>query len=109
MEICAVLDDYVIGQDYAKRVYDTLELGGVARADFILDEAGTPWFLEINTLPGMTATSLSPMAAKEVGISFEELVERGLVGGLLNAGARSQRTPVVDADANEKHGRQRGK
>lgn len=64
----------------AKAAYRMLGLSGVARADFIVDEAGTAWFLEINTLPGMTETSLSPMAAKTVGMSFEDLVERLLQG-----------------------------
>lgn len=67
-------------QRYAKLAYDTIGLAGVARADFIVDAQGIPWFLEINTLPGMTGTSLSPMAAKQVGMSFEDLVERLLQG-----------------------------
>ncbi len=66
-------------QRYAELAYRLLDLAGVARADFIVDSAGTPWFLEINTLPGMTATSLSPMAAGAVGMSFEDLVESLLV------------------------------
>lgn len=64
----------------AKTAYRMLGLSGVARADFIVDETGIAWFLEINTLPGMTETSLSPMAAKTVGMSFEDLVERLLQG-----------------------------
>jgi D-alanine-D-alanine ligase len=67
-------------QRAAKTAYDTLGLSGVARADFIVSADGTPWFLEINTLPGMTGTSLSPMAAGQVGISFDDLVERLLHG-----------------------------
>ncbi|MSQ01857.1 MAG: D-alanine--D-alanine ligase [Myxococcales bacterium] len=67
-------------QRYAKIAYERLGLAGVARADFIVDAQGTPWFLEINTLPGMTETSLSPMAAGQVGLSFEDLVERLLRG-----------------------------
>lgn len=62
-------------QRAAAAAYAALGLDGVARADFILDSGGTPWFLEINTLPGMTATSLSPMAAGQVGMSFGDLVE----------------------------------
>lgn len=62
-------------QRYAAIAYQTLGLSGVARADFIVDAGGTPWFLEINTIPGMTSTSLSPMAAGAVGMSFEDLVE----------------------------------
>jgi D-alanine-D-alanine ligase len=68
--------------------YQTLALRGVARADFILDADDVPWFLEINTIPGMTATSLSPMAAQAVGMGFEDLVE-----ALLD-GARLERTPA---------------
>lgn len=67
-------------QRYATSAYQILDLDGVARADFIVDEKGIPWFLEINTLPGMTATSLSPMAAGQVGMSFEDLVEALLQG-----------------------------
>ena len=63
--------------------FETLGLAGVARADFIVDAAGIPWFLEINTLPGMTETSLSPMAAGQVGMTFEDLVEHLLVGASL--------------------------
>jgi D-alanine-D-alanine ligase len=48
---------------------------GYSRVDFIVDEAGRPYILEVNTLPGMTATSLLPEIAKGVGISFTDLVE----------------------------------
>jgi D-alanine-D-alanine ligase len=61
--------------EHAKVAFQSLGLSGIARADFIVDDAGTPWFLEINTIPGMTATSLTPMAAAATGINFEDLVE----------------------------------
>jgi D-alanine-D-alanine ligase len=48
---------------------------GYSRVDFILDESGAPYILEVNTLPGMTATSLLPEIAKGSGISFPNLVE----------------------------------
>jgi len=48
---------------------------GYSRVDFIIDAAGDPTILEVNTLPGMTATSLLPDIARGVGISFPELVE----------------------------------
>jgi D-alanine-D-alanine ligase len=70
-------------QQYALAAYRGLDLAGVARADFIVDARGEPWFLEINTLPGMTETSLSPMAAGQVGMSFEDLVEALLRGARL--------------------------
>lgn len=49
---------------------------GWGRVDFLMDEAGHHYFLEINTSPGMTDHSLVPMAAKAAGISFEQLVVR---------------------------------
>lgn len=73
-----------IAQEHALRVTRTLGLSGVCRSDFIIDAAGVPWFLEVNTIPGMTETSLSPMAAKAVGISFDVLVERLLLGARLH-------------------------
>lgn len=56
-------------------VFRTLGLAVYSRADFIVTEDGTPWFLEINTLPGMTPTSLVPQEAAVVGISYGELCE----------------------------------
>jgi len=47
-----------------------------SRADFRLDDEDNLWFLEMNTLPGMTDTSLAPMAAKAAGFSFNELIDR---------------------------------
>ncbi len=48
---------------------------GYSRVDFIIDENGMPYILEVNTLPGMTATSLLPEIAKGAGITFPDLVE----------------------------------
>ncbi|HEY6011689.1 MAG TPA: D-alanine--D-alanine ligase [Nitrospirota bacterium] len=48
---------------------------GYSRVDFIIDEAGAPYILEVNTLPGMTATSLLPDIARGTGMAFPELVE----------------------------------
>ena len=45
----------------------------------LVDEAGSPWLIEVNTVPGMTDHSLVPMAAKAAGISFNELVWRILL------------------------------
>ena len=60
----------------ALRVYETLGLSVYSRADFIVTEDGEPWFLEINTLPGMTPTSLLPQEAAAVGIDYNELCRR---------------------------------
>ena len=62
-------------RDAAERVYRLLGLSVYSRADFIVAEDGTPYFLEINTLPGMTPTSLVPQAAAAVGMSYEALCQ----------------------------------
>lgn len=61
---------------YAKRAFDALGLRDYARIDFRESEGGEPCFLEANTLPGMTETSLLPLAAGAVGVSFPALCER---------------------------------
>lgn len=61
--------------DYALKIYRALNCRGVARADFIVDERGTPYFLEINVLPGMTSMSLVPDAARVRGLEFPQLLE----------------------------------
>ena len=53
---------------------------GWGRIDLMLDAKGDPWLLEVNTSPGMTGHSLVPMAAKAVGISYEDLCVRILEG-----------------------------
>jgi len=53
-----------------------LGIEGYSRADFILPVDGMPYILEVNTLPGMTPTSLIPQEAAAVGISFGEMLER---------------------------------
>lgn len=80
-------------QAAAVTAYRALDLAGVARADFIVDADGNPWFLEINTLPGMTETSLSPMAAGTRGMSFEDLVERILHGARLRVADHREMRP----------------
>lgn len=56
-------------------VFQALGLTAYSRADFIVDDQGTPWFLEINTLPGMTPTSLLPQEAAAVGIDYPALCQ----------------------------------
>jgi D-alanine-D-alanine ligase len=53
-----------------------LKLGGYSRVDFRLTPGGELSCLEVNTLPGMTATSLLPQSARAVGLDFGELCER---------------------------------
>lgn len=56
--------------------HHALKLGGYSRVDFRLTPSGEIFCLEVNTLPGMTATSLLPQAARAVGIDFSELCDR---------------------------------
>ncbi|HEY3539192.1 MAG TPA: D-alanine--D-alanine ligase [Trinickia sp.] len=58
----------------SRRAFDVLGCSDWGRADFMLDAAGNPFFLEVNTAPGMTDHSLPPKAARAVGISYPELV-----------------------------------
>ena len=51
---------------------------GWGRVDFLMDEQGNAYFLEVNTSPGMTDHSLVPMAARAAGVSYEQLVLRVL-------------------------------
>lgn len=60
----------------ARLAFDALGCAGWGRVDFLVDEAGTAYVLEVNTVPGMTDHSLVPMAARAAGIDFDELVVR---------------------------------
>ncbi len=78
-EICPAPIDAEIARQAAeltRRAFAALHLSGYARFDFLLDADGNLWCLEGNTLPGMTPTSLLPLAAKTAGISYSELCER---------------------------------
>jgi D-alanine-D-alanine ligase len=58
----------------SRRAFDVLGCADWGRADFMLDGQGNPYFLEVNTAPGMTDHSLPPKAARAVGIGYQELV-----------------------------------
>jgi D-alanine-D-alanine ligase len=62
-------------QLYAQRLWVAFDCKGYARMDFRYD-GETPYFLEVNTLPGMTPLSLTPMAAKCSGMDFDQLMEQ---------------------------------
>jgi len=62
-------------QDTAVNVHTIVGAGSMSRTDMILSESAL-YFLEINTIPGMTETSLLPQAAAAAGISFPELLDR---------------------------------
>ena len=77
--ICpAEIDDNI--SNYVKKIsenlFDLLKCENYSRADFRMDDQNKFWFLEMNTLPGMTDTSLAPISALAAGISFNELIDK---------------------------------
>jgi len=60
--------------EMACRAFDAVGASSWGRVDFMLDQDDQPWLIEVNTVPGMTSHSLVPMAAKQAGLSFEDLV-----------------------------------
>lgn len=62
-------------EEISCKAYEAVGCRGYARIDLILDREGNPYILEINTLPGMTGTSLVPDAARAAGIKFPELLD----------------------------------
>ena len=75
-------------QAMALSAHKILGISGYSRADFILPANNEPVLLEVNTLPGMTATSLLPQEAAAIGLSFEDLLAR-----LIELGLYRQRQP----------------
>ena len=77
-EVPAKLDEDVTKkiQEEALKAYKSINCKNYGRIDFRLNNKLESFCLEINTLPGLTSTSLLPKAAKAVGISFEELIDR---------------------------------
>ena len=63
-------------QRLALKAFDALDCRGWGRVDFMVDDTGRPWLIEVNTVPGLTDHSLVPMAARQAGLSFDELVWR---------------------------------
>lgn len=63
-------------KQYAVKAHQILGCETYSRADFLLTEDGTPYILEVNTLPGMTPTSLFPDSAATVDITYEAMIEQ---------------------------------
>jgi D-alanine-D-alanine ligase len=61
-------------QSLCLQAFQAVGGSGWGRVDFMIDESGKAWLLEVNTVPGMTSHSLVPMAAKAIGLSFDDLV-----------------------------------
>lgn len=73
-------------QEYTLKAVEVLGLDGYGRADFILGEDGSLQILEVNTIPGMTPSSLVPKAARAAGMSFAEFLGRLVELGLARRG-----------------------
>ncbi len=80
------LTEYIIPPEIDEETYEktkkmalmahqAIGCSGATRVDFIVDETGTPYILEVNTLPGMTTTSLLPKIGGAAGLSFNDLIE----------------------------------
>ncbi len=63
-------------RDLALRAFEAVGGRDYGRLDVMLDDRGEPHFLELNTLPGMTETSLLPKAAKVAGLDYPGLCQR---------------------------------
>jgi D-alanine-D-alanine ligase len=72
----------------AGKAVAALRLRDVTRVDVMVDRDGAPWVLEVNVAPGMTETSLLPMAAHAAGVSLPALCERVLTAALQRISAR---------------------
>jgi D-alanine-D-alanine ligase len=64
------------------KIFELLGCRGYGRVDYIIDNNNNHYFLELNTLPGMTSTSLLPIAAESSGISFDDLIKKIIHLGL---------------------------
>src|SRR4051812_46196634 len=89
-------DVYARVQELAVEAHVTLGCRDLSRVDFLVEPGGRIVLLEVNTLPGMTPTSLYPDGARAAGISFAELVER-LVRRALERGAATPQAPAASA------------
>lgn len=76
-------ESYLYAQEIGLKAFQVLGCSGCARVDLMTDEDGNPFVIDLNTMPGMTETSLLPKAAEFVGIPFGDLVERILLGASL--------------------------
>jgi len=75
-------DIYERVKETALRAHISLGCSGATRVDLIVDEKGTPYVLEVNTIPGMTETSLLPKIARASGLEFGSLIEEILKDSL---------------------------
>jgi D-alanine-D-alanine ligase len=72
-------EKYLYAQEISLKAFQALGCSDFGRVDLMTDEDGNPFVIDVNTMPGMTETSLVPKAASYAGIAFEDLVERILL------------------------------
>ena len=80
-------EDEIYCRELALRAFEALRMSGWGRIDLMRDQTGQFYLLEANSIPGMTDHSLVPMAAKQAGLSFEQLVMQ-ILSSSLNKEAR---------------------
>ncbi len=84
---------YKKSQEIALKVFETVGCYGMGRVDFIV-ERDNLWVLEINTIPGMTETSLLPEAASKVGIDFETLIIKQINYAIKRQNQKVKEVPI---------------
>jgi D-alanine-D-alanine ligase len=83
---------YWLSKETALRAHHALGCRGATRVDLMVDASGTPFVLEVNTIPGMTETSLLPKIAGLAGMDFKALIEEILKEALLHFGLSGGRS-----------------
>jgi D-alanine-D-alanine ligase len=81
---------YEKAKEIALNAHIALGCGGATRVDLRINVKGNPYVLEVNTIPGMTETSLLPKIAKQAGIDFPDLIEEILRGAINESKKRKQ-------------------
>lgn len=94
----AELEDSIAARvaELAEQTFTLLGCHGFARVDFMLPEDDEPQVLEVNSIPGLTQTSLMPIAAEAAGIDFNELVEKLFASAASRPAADGQRQRSID-------------
>lgn len=69
---------YDLVMESSEKVYALLELKGLARIDYILDDDGTPILIEVNTVPGLSEQSILPRQAKYIGLGLDQLFKANI-------------------------------
>ena len=85
------INDYSAAMEVSRRAHVSLGCRHFSRVDIRMDDKGTPFVLEVNSIPGLTSHSLLPLSAKVCGIEFDELIIRMLQLALRNEKKEKQK------------------